>query len=56
MDQDPLSMEGTTIITMVVILIMEVMDIAIMAIKMAMVKDEMENRIVPTPLHRQRRI
>jgi hypothetical protein len=36
MDEDPLSMEGTTIITMVVILIMEVMDITITAIRMAM--------------------
>jgi hypothetical protein len=56
MDQDMLSMEGTTIITMVVILIMEAMDITIMAIRMAMGMEEMEIKIVPTLLHRQRRI
>ena len=54
--QDPVSLEGTTIITMVVILSMEAMDTTTMAIRTAMGMEEMATSSISALLHQQGRI
>jgi hypothetical protein len=54
--QDPVSLEGATIITMMVISSMEAMDTTTMATGMAMGMEEIAITNVPALLHQQRRI